>query len=72
MMTQATPKQKAMFFALAHQLGFPAELVKERAKRHFGLASFNDITPEQLSDLIERLKVKLKSTTMGDERDTLT
>jgi hypothetical protein len=44
-----------MFFALAHQLGFPADLVKERAKQHFGLASFNDITTEQLRELIDRL-----------------
>lgn len=54
-MTQATPKQKSMFFALAHQLGFSAELVKDRAKQHFDLASFNDITTEQLRELIDRL-----------------
>lgn len=57
MMTQATAKQKALFFALAHELGYAAELVKERAKQRFGLASFNDITTEQLSELIERLMV---------------
>jgi|GEM_PF-4434874 len=54
-MSRATPKQKAMFFALAHQLGYPAELVKERAKSHFGLESFNDISAEQLRELIDRL-----------------
>jgi hypothetical protein len=54
-MSLASPKQKALFFALAHDLGYPAELVKERAKQHFELASFNDITTDQLSELIDRL-----------------
>lgn len=54
-MTHASPKQKARFFALAHELGYEAEVVKQRAKHHFGLASFNDITTAQLSDLIARL-----------------
>ena len=54
-MPEATRKQISMFFALAHQLGFPADLVKERAKQHFDLASFNDITTEQLTELIDRL-----------------
>jgi hypothetical protein len=54
-MTQASPKQKALFFALAHELGYDADVIKERAKRHFGLASFNDITTVQLGDLIDRL-----------------
>jgi hypothetical protein len=54
-MAQASPKPKALFFALAHDLGYDAALVKERAKRHFGLASFNDRTADQLSDLIDRL-----------------
>lgn len=53
---QASQKQKAMFFALAHKLGYEAEFIKERAKQHFGLESFNDITSEQLSELINRLK----------------
>ena len=54
-MASASQKQKAMFFALAHDLGYAADVVKERAKQHFGLASFNDITTEQLSELIDRL-----------------
>lgn len=37
-----------MFFALAHELGFEAAIVKERAKQHVGLASLNDIGPLQL------------------------
>ncbi len=56
-MTPATPKQKALFFALAHELGYAADLVKERAKQHYGLTSFNDITTEQLRELIDRLLV---------------
>lgn len=55
-MTQASPKQKALFFALAHDLGYEAEAVKERAKQHFGLASFNDLTTQQLSELIDRVQ----------------
>lgn len=54
-MSQASSKQKALFFALAHDLGYEAEPVKVRAKQHFSLASFNDITSEQLSELIDRL-----------------
>ena len=54
-MPLASPKQKALFFALAHDLGYAAEMVKERAKQHLGLASFNDIATEQLSELIDRL-----------------
>ncbi len=30
-------------------------MVKQRAKQRFGLASFNDITTQQLSELIDRL-----------------
>lgn len=55
-MTQASAKQRALFFALAHDLGYDATTVKERAKQRFGLASFNDLTAEQLSDLIARLQ----------------
>lgn len=54
-MTSASSKQKALFFTLAHDLGYKADVVKERAKQHFGLASFNDITSAQLSELIDRL-----------------
>jgi hypothetical protein len=54
-MTQASPKQKALFFALAHDLGYDAATVKERAEQHFGVASFNDLTTQQLSELIDRL-----------------
>lgn len=64
-MAPASQKQKAMFFALAHDLGYSAELVKARAKQHFGLASFNDITTEQLSELINRL-IKLQATRAQD------
>lgn len=52
---QASPKQRARFFALAHDLGFEARVVKERAKQRFGVASFNDLTAEQLGTLIDRL-----------------
>ncbi len=55
---QASVKQRRMFFALAHSLGFEAEEVKERAKKHFNLESFKDATKEQLNWLIDRLLVK--------------
>ena len=55
-MMQASPKQRARFFALAHDLGYEAATVKERAKQHFGVASFNDITTAQLRELIDRLQ----------------
>lgn len=54
-MPQASPKQKALFFALAHDLGYDAATVKQRAKQHFNLASFNDLSTDQLSELIDRL-----------------
>jgi hypothetical protein len=57
-----------MFFALAHDLGYAAEVVKARAKEHFGLASFNDITSEQLSELIDRL---LQLQAVRSEKDTI-
>jgi hypothetical protein len=50
-----TELQKKKFFALAHELGYSADLVKERAKAHFKLKSFNDATSEQLNWLIEKL-----------------
>lgn len=54
-MAPASAKQKALFFALAHNLGYDAEVVKDRAKQHFGLASFNDLTTAQLGELVDRL-----------------
>jgi hypothetical protein len=72
-MSPVSQKQKAKFFALAHELGFDAETIKERAKQRFALASFNDISPEQLSWLIERLldqQVKRQQATRGgDDED---
>lgn len=50
-----TEQQKKMFFSLAHQLGYSAATVKERAKRRFNLMSFNDATSEQLNWLIDKL-----------------
>jgi hypothetical protein len=69
-MTPVSQKQKAKFFALAHELGYDAEAVKKRAKQRFNLASFNDLTPEQLSWLIERLldqQLKRQRATQGDD-----
>lgn len=54
-MTQASPKQRALFFALAHELGDAAATGKERAKQHFGVASCNDLAAQQLTELIHRL-----------------
>ena len=69
--TQATPKQKAMFFALAHNLGYSAERVKDRAKQRYGLASFIDITTEQLGELIDRLlELQTKREQANDTEDS--
>ena len=53
-----SPQQQAMFFALAHQLGFSIQEVKERAKKRFGLKCFNDLKKSQLTWLIDRLVQK--------------
>lgn len=50
-----TQKRKR-FFALARENGHPAEVAKTRAKAHFEVASFNDLTIEQLDWLIDRLE----------------
>lgn len=51
---QSTRRKR--FFALCRELGYGAELSKERAKAHFEAASFNDLTIEQLDWLIDRLE----------------
>jgi hypothetical protein len=45
-------KRRKRFFALCRELGYGADFVKDRAKAHFALASFNDATIEQLDWLI--------------------
>ena len=57
----ASQKQKAMFFALSHELGFEADEVKKRAKERFNLTSLKDITKEQCNWLIDRLLEKQTS-----------
>jgi hypothetical protein len=73
-MSPVSHKQKAKFFALAHELGYDAEFIKDRAKQRFALASFNDISLEQLSWLIERLldqQAKRQRATRGDDPEDL-
>lgn len=55
---EATIQQRKMFFGLAHSLGYDADKVKERAKKHFKLGSFKEATKEQLNWLIDRLLEK--------------
>ncbi len=57
-MNLASQKQRAMFFALSNELGYEADKVKERAKKHFNLESFKDATSDQLNYLIDRLLEK--------------
>ena len=59
----ASVQQRKMFFALAHSLGYEAETVKERAKKHFKLESFKDATKEQLNWLIDKLLEKQNART---------
>ena len=56
----ASQQQKKMLFALAHELGYEAEAVKERAKKHFKLDTFKNSTKEQLNFLIDRLLIKIE------------
>jgi len=55
-----SPRQQAMFFAIAHQCGFSVAEVKERAIARFRLDCFNRLTTAQLSELIDRLLVVQK------------
>lgn len=44
------------FFGLAHTLGYKPEFIKDRAKTKFNLASFKNISHEQLDWLINSLE----------------
>lgn len=55
----ASPQQKKMFFALGHQLGYDPEILKERAKTKYKLATFTDIKTSELTPLIDALQLKL-------------
>ena len=56
-MELASVQQRKMFFGLCWDLGFDPEEAKRRAKKHFNLVSFKDITKNQLSELIDKLLV---------------
>jgi hypothetical protein len=49
-------KRRKRFFALCRELGYGADVAKGRAKAHFAVASFNDLTIDQLDWLIDRLE----------------
>lgn len=49
-------KRRKHFFALARALGHDPQLAKARAKAHFEVASFNDLSIDQLDWLIDRLE----------------
>lgn len=51
-----TQPQVRKFFALAKDLGSSDERAKERAKTHFGVSSFKELTQAQLGELIERME----------------
>jgi hypothetical protein len=42
-------------------LGYPVEIVKQRAKRHYGLECFNLLTSTLMNELIERLLLKIEA-----------
>lgn len=50
-----SPQQRAMFFALSSQLGYPTETVKTRATKRFNHECFNEITTSELTELIDKL-----------------
>lgn len=54
-MQLGTEKQRKMFFALGHQLGYEPEKLKASAKKHFKLASLKDATKDQMKWLIDQL-----------------
>lgn len=56
-MDSLTRKQRR-FFALSHELGYEAMTVKERAKKYFKVEHFNQLTEEQLDELIGKLEAK--------------
>jgi hypothetical protein len=53
-----SPNQQRMFFAMVATLGHDPEEVKERAKGHYKVGCFNDLTSKQLNWLIDRLVQK--------------
>jgi hypothetical protein len=48
-------EQQRMFYALAADLGYKAEEVKERARTHFRVNCFNDLTKGNMMYLIDRM-----------------
>lgn len=50
-----SPEQQRMFFAVGHSLGFPADKLKERAKKVCGVDCFNALTKTHLMYLIDKL-----------------
>lgn len=51
--------QKRLFFALGNDAGYDTEVLKERAKVKYKLEHFNDISSEQISELIDKLQNKV-------------
>lgn len=49
-------KRRKRFFALCWELGHDSQVAKERAKAHFEVASFKDLTIDQLDWLIDRFE----------------
>lgn len=49
------------FFALVSDLGWNAEEVKERAAAHFKYDCFNELTNEQIGDLIEKMNATARA-----------
>ena len=65
-------KRRERFFALCRELGHDAHLAQARAKAHFGVASFNDLTIDQLDWLLDRLeqqKARRGGAQQSDSRD---
>ena len=56
-----SPQQRAMFFALASELGHPTELIKKRAIKYAEVECFNDIPTRVLSELVDKLNTRIES-----------
>ncbi len=58
-MNEIINKKRRRFFALAKELGYQSEMIKNRGKAHFKKEHFNELTEVELDWLIKKLEKKL-------------
>ena len=57
----ASEQQKRMYFALMRKLGYSGEVAKLKLRAKLGLDSFANVTTDQLTPIIDKLKEKVKN-----------